>query len=94
MWSEHDLLIKKFFKVTTVSLVHQKYVSDQQKITLQDASQVQQWQGITTPGKVFWSDSVLQILIAEEGGRGRRARQADQAAGQRRQVRQAEEGGA
>ena len=45
--------------------------------------------------KSFWSDAVLQVhLITEEGGWGRRARQADQAAGQRRQVRQAEEGGA
>ena len=46
------------------------------------------------PGKVFCDGPVLQYLIAEEGGRGRRARQADQGAGQRRQVSQAEEGGA
>ena len=32
--------------------------------------------------------------FSEEGGRGRRARQADQAIGQRRQVSQAKEGGA
>ena len=38
------------------------------------------------PGKVFCDGPVLQYLIAEEGGRGRRARQADQGAGQRRQV--------
>ena len=37
---------------------------------------------------------VIQNFLSEEGGRGRRSRQADQATGKRRQVSQAEEGGA
>ena len=39
-------------------------------------------------------DAISDCTFAEEGGRSRRAGEADQGAGQRGQVRQAEEGGA